>query len=232
MVTGFIGGDSHVGTTMTAQAYAELLAERGRKTLLIMCSGKVCSAFLNARKLPSIDDLRDHLVSGHLSEGELGQTLYQEKNLSILPDVRDGLRAAGYPPSSAETLLAAAGRFEEVVLDLGNRVEFGLVVSGIMAADRRYLVVTQEEKALERSRYLLRRVLEPLQVEPLLIINRYRAQIPLPRAQTVSELLGRPVAGRLPYLQNGWEMEIRRQTLLGEKKYRKALVKILEEREE
>ena len=228
-VIGFIGGDSQVGTSMTAQAYAELLAERGRKVLLVLCSGKVCSAFLKTREPPSIDDLRANLVSGHLEPGELEQALCRERGVSILPDVRDSLSAPHYPAETARTLLAAAGDYEEAVLDLGDRVDLGLVTSGILAADRCYLVVTQQEKVLERSRFLMERVLKKLEVEPELIVNKYLQQLPLPGSGAIEKILSRPVAARLPYIESGWEMEIRRASLLEEKRYRKGMEGLLKE---
>ena len=158
-ITAFLGGDSQVGTTMTALSYGEMLAARGEKTLLICGSGKIGDPFFLNREHHSIDDLRAYLLNGHLAAADLQQVLCRDKNLWILPDVRDSITAAKYDEKTMQRICEAAGTYDHIVLDLGDRIDLGLVVSGIEAADRHYLVVTQQEKVLGRCHYLRDRVL-------------------------------------------------------------------------
>ena len=228
-ITAFLGGDSQVGTTMTALSYGEMLAARGEKTLLICGSGKIGDPFFLNREHHSIDDLRAYLLNGHLAAADLQQVLCRDKNLWILPDVRDSITAAKYDEKTMQRICEAAGTYDHIVLDLGDRIDLGLVVSGIEAADRHYLVVTQQEKVLGRCPYLRDRVLQPLGCTPRLIINKYQNVVALLTKREISGLLQYEAAGTLPYIEFGWEMEIRHQSFREVKRYRKALEMIPEQ---
>ncbi len=167
------GADSQVGSTMTAVSMARLLTERGKQVLLVLCSGKYGDDFIQNKGAHSIDDVRASLANGHLDRCDLEQAMIHEKGLAVLPGVRDIHAAAYYPENALSTLAECAGDYHFLIFDCGERVDLGLPFSGIRASDRKYLVMTQQEKSIRRGRYMMEHVYRPLGAEPKLIINKF-----------------------------------------------------------
>lgn len=226
-VIAFCGGDDGVGCTMIAQSAAELLAEsHPGKVLMVFGSGKYGDDFILNREGHSLDAVRANLTSGSMAAGELYPHLVRERNLRILPAIRDSLSAGYYPEECMQTLLQAAEGFSYVVIDCGSRHDLGLFISGIKAATRRYFVVTQQEKCLRRFQYAVREIYRPLGVEGQLVVNKHQVSPALLSAGEIEDLTGMETAVRIPYVSYGWQAEMEKQTLLGCGKYAKALKRL------
>lgn len=224
----FIGGDSQVGTTMAAQAMAEELSKRQAKVLLVLASGKAGDDYIINKENKSIDDIKANLINGHLERYELSQVLVKEKGLWVLPGVRDYLSASYYTENVMDTLVSAAD-FDFIILDCGDDFRLGLVVSAVGVADRRYIVITQQEKTLRRFSYMKESVLDPLGIEGELIICKYQHNISLLYRREIERKLSIKVAGQIPYIEYGWQAEIEYRTLMDLNKYNRAICNIANE---
>lgn len=223
-VIGFCGGDDGVGCTMIAQSAAEILAEkRPGKVLFVSASGKYGDDYILNRDGRSIDAVRANLTSGRLLPSELYPNLAREKNVRYLPAPRDALSASYYPGDCMNTLLEAAKGFSFIIIDCGSRLDYGLFISGARAAEKRYYVVTQQEKCLRRFQYAVREVLRPLKLDGELIANKYQISPALLTSSEIESLTGMETAVRVPYVSYGWQAEMEKETLLGCSKYSKAM---------
>ena len=175
-IIGFFGGDSQVGTTMIAQSVAELLKERGKRVLLILGSGKYGGEFAHAGARSSLDDLKAGIRSGKISEDDLDQVIEEVKGIWVLPSVRNPMSVRYFPENTYEVMLASAGEeFDYIVIDGGEDANSGLMISALNISDDRFFITTQQSKSVHRFLLLQKNVLEPLQLQGQLIINKIRS---------------------------------------------------------
>ena len=223
-VIGFFGGDSQVGTTMIAQSVAELLKERGKRVLLIRGSGKYGGEFAHAGARSSLDDLKAGIRSGKISEDDLDQVIEEVKGIWVLPSVRNPMSVRYFPENTYEVMLASAGEeFDYIVIDGGEDANSGLMISALNISDDRFFITTQQSKSVHRFLLLQKNVLEPLQLQGQLIINKYVADPALFLKQDVLSLCGREAAFTVPYIEYGWQAEMEGRTLLHFSRFAKAL---------
>lgn len=223
---GFIGGDSQVGTTMTAQAVAEVLAAEGARVLFVLASGKTGNDYISNRDNRSIDDIKANLINGHIDGYELGQVLTKEKELWVLPGIRDVISASYYTERVTEPLCRAAEDFDFVIFDCGDDLKQGLTISGVNICDERYVVLTQQEKTLRRFAYMKEYILDPLNLKGKLLINKHKANVSLLTGGEIGRMFSMEVCGKIPYIEYGWQAEIERNTLLKDAKYSRAIYNI------
>ena len=219
----FIGGDSQVGTTMVAQAVAEEISSRRGRVLFVQASGKFGDDYFNNRDGRTIDGIRANLINGHLDKYELGQNLAEEGDLYILPAVKNYAAAASYTESVMEPLVQAASDFETVIFDCGDDMRSGLALSAAMVCSERYVVVTQQEKTLRRFRCLREQALDVLGLAGKLIINKYITDFSLLSEKEIERMLNMESAGKIPYIEYGWQAEIERKTLMGAMKFNRSV---------
>ena len=117
------------------------------------------------------------------------------------------MAARYYPENALASLIEAAEDFDRIILDCGDRIELGLVLSGIRCAQERILVLTQQEKTLRRARFLREAVLEPLALTGRIVINKYQHALPLPSGGMIGEELESAVIAKVPYTEYGWQAE-------------------------
>ena len=180
----FFGADSKVGTTMTAQAAAEVLAA---ETVLKI-------GFLNLSGQPSfnyipgniegfgMDQIKTKIFNFVLSEEELKSAMVQKGKLHILPSVKILSDLRYYKPRHVEYLInLATGIFDIVIADAGSYPNSGLFIGALNATKFRYMVTTQQEScksAFEMTRDQVLNVLDIDTSEIMLIINRYSELMP------------------------------------------------------
>lgn len=226
-IIGFFGGDSQVGTTMTATAVAEQLSQKNRRVLLVCASGKLGDGFLELSGKHSLDDLKAGIISGRVEQEDLQQTLEEARGLWVLPPVRNPLTAKYFPENTHQILVRALeDRFDYVVIDGGEDVNLGLTVSALNLCRRRFFVVTQQSQGLQRYVQLKKSVLEPLGLSGELIINKYQRDPSLLRVQEILALCGQTSAFRIPYVEYGWQAEMEKRTLCRFHKFQKAAAQI------
>lgn len=218
-----IGGDSQVGTTMTAQALAEDLGAKGDQVLLVMASGKAGDDYFANKEGKSIDDVKANLINGHMDSYELRQALIREKNIWILPGVKDSISAAYYNERSMRPLATASEDMDHVIFDCGNELRLGLVISAVDLCAERYFVLTQQEKTLRRFGDMKERILDPLDFNGKIIVNKHQNNVSLLTPNEIGRQFSMEVAASIPYVEYGWQAEIERQTLMGTGRYSKAI---------
>ena len=232
----FIGGDSQVGTTMVAQSTAELLAQRQQKVLFVPASGKPGDDYYQNRERRSIDDIRANLVNGYLDPEELNMNLICEKGVWILPGVRDHFVGKYYTDNSMEALFQAASGYDYIIADCGDDCRMGIALSAMVNCPERFFVITQQSKCTRRMMLMEKGIFRPLELKGELIINKYVGSVSLPGETELSGLFERGSAGSVPYVEYGWQCEIRQETLNGAGRYRRGVSaiadKILDVKEE
>lgn len=226
-IIGFFGGDSQVGTTMLAQSAAEQLKEKGRKVLFIMGSGKFGEEFVNHGGRHSIDDLKAGIRSGRVSAEDLSQNIVECRGLWVLPGVRNPLTAKYFPENTYEIMLESVpADFDYIVIDGGDNANLGLTISALNTAEERFFVTTQQSKSVHRLILLQKSILEPLNLEGRLIINKYMKDPALLLKKDILPLCGQAEALTIPYIEYGWQAEMEGRTLLHFNKFAKAAAKI------
>lgn len=226
-IIGFFGGDAQVGTTMLSQSLAEVLQQRNQKVLYIMGSGKFGDEFFNLEGRHSIDDLKASVRSGKVSAEELFQNLEEVKGLWVLPAVRNPLTSKYFTENTYEVLLAEVmDEFDYTVIDSGCDVGLGLFISAVNTADARFFVTTQQSKSLRRLVLLMKNVMEPLEKQGSLIINKYMKDPALLLKGDVLTLSEMEDAFTVPYVEYGWQAEMESRSLLRYGKFSKGIAEL------
>ena len=225
------GGDSNVGATIIAQSMAEIAAGKGERVLFIEASDKVLGSYVEfsdedrdpAAVLPSIEDIlkgKDP-VSCILSAGSFsvirgGQSVKPEsfrKNFvyKLLQDVSEG--------------------FDRIIIDAGSNAANNLSLSARLASDRRFFIVRQNPKCVERFKKAAEEVLIPEDIYKKgdkVIINAFRKnKLLYSKAQVESTLLRNTYI--LPFVREGLRCEYTKESLLWDKAFKKALTDIMNE---
>lgn len=229
-VIGFFGGDSQVGTTMVAQSVAERLAEQGLRVLLVFGSGKYGDGYTKEDGAHSIDDLKAGLRSGKVEREELMQSLTEKKNLFILPGVRNPLLAKYFPENTYRLLIEQAREdFDYMIIDGGCEYHLGITISALTDCDVRFFVTTQQAKSLYRYGLYRKQILEPLELDGRLIINKYLRDPALFLKHDILKFCGMKDAVTLPYIEYGWQAEMEGKSLLAYRGFCKGIEQIVEE---
>lgn len=228
-IIGFFGGDSQVGTTMVAQSFAELLAERTRKVLLILGSGKYGDPYIRTGQAHSIDDLKASIRSGKVEREELMQSLERKKNLWILPGVRNPLMAKYFPENTYKLLIdAVRDDFDYIIVDGGCEFYLGITISALNDCEERFFLTTQQTKSIYRFEFYQKEILEPLNLGGKLIINKYLKDPALFLKGDILKFCHQSKAFIIPYVEYGWQAEMEGTSLMQHKGFYKAIESIAE----
>jgi len=229
-VIGFFGGDGQTGTTMIAWSFAEVLSGKGNRVLLIFGSGSDDQTFLPAERGRSIDALKAAVRSGRVERDDLLQSLEKRKELWILPGIRNPLTAGQFLENTFEILLTSVEEdFDYVVIDGGSDVRMGLTVSALSICTRRYFVVTQEAKTLQRYLKCRNLFFSPLGFDGKLILNQYRKDPALFLKGDVTRLLETSVDVVIPYVDGGWLTEMEQRNLLHVSSFGRAVEELIKD---
>lgn len=214
-VIGFFGGDSQVGTTMISWAFAERLAEKGKRVLLIFGSGSDDCCFLSADGGRSVDHLKAAIRSGKLEREDLLQNLEKQKQLWVLPGTKNSMTTGGFLENTFQIMLEnVKGDFDYVVIDGGSDVRLGLTISALHVCHHRYFILTQQAKTLHRYIQCQRQLLTPLGFEHQIIINKYRKNPAFVLKKDVCKMTDIEAAIVIPYVEAGWHTELDGKNLL------------------
>lgn len=219
----FFGGDSKTGTTMVSRSVAEYLGKNGEKVLYLQCGGKIEDAFSGVHS-KGIDDLKANILSGRLSRGDIMQVTENTKDFSVIRGVRNPYGSKYFPENTADLILSAVeGDYQYMVMDAGSDIDLGLAVSALNKANRRYYLVTQQRKVLERYLYLRKEILTPLKLTGSLIINKYIKEPSLYRKREIESLCKSGETFVVPWMEYGWQAEAEGKTLMNFPKFRKSI---------
>jgi Flp pilus assembly CpaE family ATPase len=219
----FFGADSKVGTTITAQAIAECLANN---TILNV-------GFLNLSGQPSfdyipgptdeygIDQIKTKIFNFILTIEELKSAMITNGNLSILPSVKTLTDLRYYKPKHIEYLInLAASHFDVVIADAGYYPNSGLYIGALNATKQRYMVATQQEACRKTFELIKNQILDVLDIDTstiMLVINRCSDLIDLPDTYKLADEVYKMVhAASLPNVNRAFFIaEVQKRTLLG-----------------
>ncbi|HKM28128.1 MAG TPA: hypothetical protein VJY37_00435 [Anaerovoracaceae bacterium] len=220
----FFGGDTQVGTTMIAQSVAEVLGKMGKSVLLVLAGSEYGTDYINANLDMSLDDIKSNIASNQLRVEDVKGIMYEHNDVMVLPGIKNITTIKYYSTDDMAILLSPLEKaYDYIIVDAGSNIQFGLTVSALKHAGRRYYVVTQQEKCLRRFKNLYETVLNPLGYCGKLIINKFNNNMAFYTQRQVEEVLGiidstgHDAFGEsiaVNYVEYGWQAEADRVTLL------------------
>lgn len=235
----FFGGDTQVGTTMIAQSVAEVLGKMGKSVLLVLAGSEYGTDYINANLDMSLDDIKSNIASNQLRVEDVKGIMYEHNDVMVLPGIKNITTIKYYSTDDMAILLSPLEKsYDCIIVDAGSNIQFGLTVSALKHAGRRYYVVTQQEKCLRRFKNLYETVLNPLGYGGKLIINKFNNNMAFYTQRQVEEVLG---AGEsqgsqgmtgigesmtVSYVEYGWQAEADRVTLLKYNKFAEGINQI------
>lgn len=176
----FHGADHKVGTTMTAQSVAEIIAANlpDLKILWIAMNGRESSDYF--REAPvTIDSMKIHIDNKMISGEDFLKTCTHKGNFYIMAGVSNETEARYYYPDMAIYFLEeVAPVFDLVLADCGNDLDNGLAIGTLCESEEILMVATQQETALRRYE-TYRKLMDDLNLSiSKYIINKYCEQDP------------------------------------------------------
>ena len=226
----FYGGDSQVGTTMTALALSEFLAKSGLQVLFLNFSPVPGNAYLPFVPPSSVDDLRAAFLDESLTAAELRQFLVNCRGVDILPGVRNWQSSRTFPEGSAAQLLKVAEtEWDFILADGGCGVAGGLGVQALQCFEDAVLIVTQQEKTLARFQHQKEILAEKMPDQPLFLINKFNdsgAFYTLKQMKEILQCENRVLT--VPYVPYGWQAESEHTTLLHFRRFGKGIRQLAE----
>ncbi len=148
----FHGSDHKVGTTMTAQSLAELIAENNTeiRVLLAFMNGRVSREYFTEDAI-SIDSMKHHIDNKTMNGKEFIKDCKHKGNLYIICGIVDEIESRYYHPEMAEYFLEeVSSEFDIIIVDSGSEIDNGLAVGAMKCASEIYLLSTQQESSLRR----------------------------------------------------------------------------------
>lgn len=169
----FFGGDSQVGTTSIAASAAQALKGRGSKVLLILASSEIEEEwFSNEPKA----DLGILLRSNKVTRDDLDKSIIEAKEFDFIRGIKDPLKKQFFEPkmlSQIKTL--KENEYDYILIDGGHDITLPLCIEALSLADKRYYILTGNQKCLTRFKVSLVNVIEGLGIDldsDKLIINK------------------------------------------------------------
>ncbi len=149
MVIVFFGADSKVGTTMLAQSTAEMIAG-SREVLFLALNASVISAFADT-DIKRIDFFSPEIQSRMRIEKSKITRAGGKKNLFIIGGADDDFKHEEFALDMIDIMVENLRRdFSDIVIDAGSDLKNVLSYSGVMKADMRVLVFSQNGHCIDR----------------------------------------------------------------------------------
>ena len=176
----FHGCDYKVGTTMTAQATAELIANcRKDLRILFLClNGRESTEYCGER-VENIEAIKMKVDNKLLTHEDVMKICTKEENLYVLGGVNGLLKHRHYSPEFPSALIDIVSQiFDMVIVDSGNEIDSGLAVGSLKATSNRILVMAQNETILKRYE-IVKELYETLQIDfDQYVVNKYLPEDP------------------------------------------------------
>ncbi len=224
----FYGGDSQTGTTMIAVSAAEMLAGAGKRILLVGASSQLVDPWLPQSAVSSMDDLYPALKEGMLTADEIRRTVMTARGVDILSGTGSGyIRKFG--TKDLETVFSLICEdYDWILADCGCGPPEGLTMAALQCGQKAVLVLTQQEKCLQRFAAKLSGLERALPPQQLYVVNKFNDSGAF---YTEKELAGRLGCGpgnlrTVAYVPFGWQAEMDRVPLLKHRKFRRDMEKI------
>ena len=176
----FHGCDYKVGTTMTAQASAELIAKK-RKDLkiLFLCLNGRASTNYCGEDVKSIEMIKMRADNNLLTEEDIRKISCMKNELHVIGGVSGILTHRYYSTEFPEQILhLAVNIFDLIVVDSGNDIDSGLAVGALKLTEHRFMVMAQNETILRRYE-IIKSLYDALDISfKYFVINRYAKDDP------------------------------------------------------
>lgn len=224
----FYGGDSQTGTTMVAVSAAELLAGTGKRILLIGASSHPVDLWLPRSAASSLDDLYPALKEGTLTADEIRRTVMTARGVDILSGTGSGY-GGKFGTGDLETVCSLIREdYDWILVDGGCGPADGLTMAALQCGQKAILVLTQQEKCLQRFEAKisgLERVLPP---EQLYVVNKFNDSGAFYTEKELAERLGcgSGTVETIAFVPFGWQAEMDRVPLLNHRKFRRDMEKV------
>lgn len=230
----FYGCDTQVGTTMLALSAAELLAEAGKSVVYISAGPVPGNPFLETEPAGAAVDL----WGSDFRETELHQLVTEHRGVEVLQGVRSWMNNGSTMAGLLEEVCRMSSLiWDYVIVDGGSCGEVSMGREALVFSDRVFLVLTQQEKTLQRWRMRRDWLESRLQGRTCYLVNKLVGNGTFYTQRQLQKLLqcedGQLAA--VPYLPYGWQAEMQHCTLLKYRPFRKAMkeiVRLVEEPEE
>lgn len=224
MIT-FYGADSQVGTTMVALSTAEMLARQRYMVLFLCADGGLGNPFVQRGLSTSMDDLRSGFRDKTVTAEEIRQNVVIHRGVDILSGVQNWHSSRYYEREDLLQVACLVGRdYDYVIADGGSGLD-GLSLAAICACDLACVVLTQQEKSLERMRSRLPLVQENMPKRRCYVVNKFQPSRAFYSMNELKRLVGceREDLLRIDYVPYGWQAEKDHQTLLNIRGFRRGI---------
>ena len=230
-VISVFGGDSNVGTSIIAQSMAEIAAEKGERVLFMEASDRTLGSYVEftdegrdrTEPLPSIDDI----VKGKDSES----CILSAGSFAVIRGGQSVKQESFRKNFVFKLIQSVSENFDRIVIDSGSNAGSNLSISALLASDRRFFIVRQNPKCIERFKKTAEEVLiseEIYRKGDKIIVNAFRKnKLLYSKAQVESTLLRNTYI--LPFVREGLRCEYTKESLLWDKSFKKALTDIMNE---
>lgn len=226
-IISFFGGDNQVGTTMVSQSLAQRLKQTGKKVLYIQCSGKCAEGFFSPSLTKGLDDIKADILTGQINIEEINHVIEKRKGLSIIGSVKNSYSAKYFPDNTMEIVLKEiCNEYDYIVLDAGSSIDLGLGISALSIADKRYYVLTQQRKTIERFSFTQMNFLNPLKFNGKLVINKFLKEPSFFTKKEIETICKEDVSACIPYMEYGWQAEVEGNILMRFPKFERHIEKI------
>ncbi len=227
-IISFYGADNKVGTTILAQSFAESLVKKNKKVLFVAFTVDENCDYNNNRNV-FIRNFKAKIESGILTSEDILRDAYRENNLYIIGGIGDLDESRDYFPKHGEYFLDVAKQvFDVIVVDNGAELNQGLAVAGLMNADDRFLVLTQQETVLNNYENKIK-PFELLNLDfKVVILNKFAEYDPYSEGYILKRLNIKNDILKIDLVEDERKMERERKTFISmeNKKVLKSMAKL------
>lgn len=169
----FFGGDSQVGATSIAASVAQHLNSKGKRVLLILASSEIEEGWYSDEPKADFGVL---LRLNKITREDIDRSIIQAKEFDFIHGIKDPLKKQFFEPKTLGKIKSIVeNTYEYIIIDGGHDITLPLCVEALFIADKRYYVVTGNQKCLTRFRVSYETVIEGLGVDldnDMLVINK------------------------------------------------------------
>ena len=219
---GFFAGSASSGSTMLAVSTSKLLADMGKRVLHIFSGISSLYSYVEKNNAGSLDDIKSSLVGRSLTEEEIKATAKTVGGIELIASNKSFLMANTFPVDSFEQILNSSRCFDYVIVDAGSDFRTALTISALCYCNKRIVSITQEPNSISNFKELDNDILSNFGDFDL-VIYKYLRDKSLYSKDDIAYLLKRDISCVIPYSQFGSYAQIERKTLIGEKRYRRAV---------
>lgn len=225
----FFGGEPKVGTTMTAQCFAEELAKKNANVLMLFASSNIFDDFIkNEEGSMSIDDLLD---IEEITKKDIEKVMRKTSDFWYIKGITHPFWAKYFPVDILQKMCDLLDAdFDYIIIDGGSNYQMPLPVSALLASNKRYYVISAKERCVERCKSFINLIVKNPAIgmhnEDEIILNRYYKNAGSYKPENIKELFNLPV-NTIPKVQTAAICEVTKETIK-DKSFRSAIRTLVE----